>query len=56
MKTFVFAARMVLVQVAAAWAGNENGPAPRVPEPTTLALLSAGAAAVAVGTRWFRRK
>ena len=28
----------------------------RVPEPGTLALLSAGAAALTLGARWFRRK
>lgn len=27
-----------------------------VPEPGTLALLSAGVAALTFGTRWFRRK
>ena len=27
-----------------------------VPEPSTLGLLSAGAAALTLGARWFRRK
>jgi hypothetical protein len=53
MKSVVGASIIVLAWVAQAAAGTTTAP---VPEPGTMALLAAGAAAVAVGTRWFRRK
>ena len=39
-----------------AWIDTALASTPQVPEPGSLALLSAGIAAVAVGSRWFRRK
>lgn len=55
MKSVLYTAIIVLTSVGPALAGQENGTV-RLPEPTTLALLSAGFAAVTLGTRWFRRK
>ena len=54
MRMLLGAAVISLTYVAQAAAGLSDSVA--VPEPTTLALISAGAAALAVGTRWFRRK
>jgi hypothetical protein len=49
----VSVASQVVLVVKAAHAG---GPPVSVPEPTTLALLGAGAAVVAVGAWWKHRK
>jgi len=38
------------------WAGSAAAQTQRVPEPGTATLLAAGAAAVALGARLFRRK
>ena len=44
--------------VTLTWVAQAVASAPpvQVPEPGTLALLSAGAAALTLGARWFRRK
>jgi len=60
MKTLSVAASSAVVTltwVAQAVAQCTNGECPPVPvpEPSTLALLSAGAATL-IGARWFRRK
>jgi len=44
------------VAVVLASVGPALASVPRVPEPSSLVLLSAGIAAVALGARWFRRK
>ena len=54
MRILLGTALMVLTCAAQAAAGETATVA--VPEPTTLALISAGVAALTVGTRWFRRK
>ena len=42
--------------VAVTWTDQAIASVNPVPEPGSLALLSAGIAAVALGARWFRRK
>jgi len=44
------------VAVVLASVGPALASVPRVPEPSSLVLLSAGIAAVALGARWLRRK
>ena len=55
MKSALYTAVIVLASATSVLAGLEVGPV-QVPEPTTIALLSASAAGVTLGARWFRRK
>lgn len=48
---FIFALSSVVPALA-----QINGDTHPVPEPTTLSLLSGGAALVIIGARWLRRK
>ena len=47
---------LVAVQALVIVSGAHAGITPTVPEPTTLTLLGAGAAVVAVGAWWRHRK
>jgi len=47
---------LAAVAVVLASVGPALASATAVPEPSSLTLLSAGIAAVALGARWFRRK
>jgi len=48
---------LVAAIVTLTWVAQASASVPtRVPEPGTLALLTASAAALTLGTRWFRRK
>jgi hypothetical protein len=61
MKRLVTSGAAIIILASAARvvaSTTNNGPPPAisVPEPISLALLSAGAAALTLGARWFRRK